>query len=220
MGYEMNLLKIPLDDYREHLRAQRLMPSRKILHEEMDAHFDALKKQGIDNVGTLRRLIGTEMKIKEMARKTRIPADYLNILRREIGSLVPKKIKLADFPGVDKATIEKMLEAGIRNSKDFFDKVTLESAEALGICAAEYEDIHALCDVVRISGMGAVAARIFVDAGQKTVEAIAEANAQTLWEATCAVNDEKAYYGGVLSVKDMQFCIDYASMILQLPRST
>ena len=34
-----------------------------------------------------------------------------------------------------------------------------------------------------------------------------------MWEETCAMNEQKAYYGGKLAEKDMQFCIDYAKLM-------
>jgi uncharacterized protein DUF4332 len=213
MPYDMDLSKISLEAYRQHLSSREMMPSRRILHEETDARFDALAAAGIGDIDALRKAIANPKRIGEMASKSGIPAQYLNILRREIGSLVPKRIKLSAFPGVDEGAIEKLSEIGVRNSKDFFDEMTQERAGQMGIGAEAYRDIRALCDIARISGMGGIAARILVDAGYRSVEDVQSAEAKTMHTATCTVNDEKAYYGGVLSVKDMQYCIDYATMI-------
>lgn len=218
MSYDIDLKNISLKDYEQHLRQQKLYPSRKILHEDLKARFIALAHFGIENVDVLKKAIGTRTKITEVSEKTGIPFEYLNILRREIGSLIAKRVKLTDFPRVDADTTDKLGESGIKNSRDFFDKMTPDKASKLGINAHEYQDLRALCDIARISGMGGIAARIFADAGYKSVEDIANADAQKMLDDTCTVNSEKRYYGGVLSVSDMQFCIDYAKMRLQFER--
>lgn len=86
----------------------------------------------------------------------------------------------------------------------------------LGIGEDEYRDIAALCNIARISGMGSIAARIFVDAGYKSVLNIAHGNADTMLRDTCAVNATKQYYGGVLSTSDMHFVIEYVQMMCRL----
>lgn len=214
--YEMDLGRISLDAYRSHLISQQLMPSRKRLHDDIDARFDALIGEGIDSVGALRKSLSTKTKIEAVSKETNIPYDYLNILRREAGSLVPKRIKLSDFPNVSTDTIKKLADIGIHNSKDYFDNMSPDKAEKLGIGEAEYLDIRALCDIARISGMGGIASRIFVDAGYKSVEDIEHGDAATMHRDTCTVNATKAYYSGVLSARDMQFVINYAQMMRRL----
>lgn len=218
MPYDIDLKNISLKDYQQHLQKQKLYPSRRILHEDLDARFNVLAQYGVENLDELKKAIGTRAKITQVSGKTGIPFDYLNILRREIGSLLAKRVKLTDFPGVDTRTAGKLAEHGIKNSKDFFDKMTKDEAGLLGIDESEFQDIRALCDIARISGMGGIAARIFADAGYKSVEDIANADAQKMLKDTCTINSQKRYYAGVLSASDMQFCIDYAKMRLQFEK--
>ena len=67
---------------------------------------------------------------------------------------------------------------------------------------------------MRINGVGAVAARAFYEAGYKTISDIAKAPAEEMLAKVTAVNNAKQYYKAKLGVKDMQFCIDFAGLIM------
>ena len=81
---------------------------------------------------------------------------------------------------------------------------------------AEAEEIYRICDLCRINGIGPVAARIFHDAGYKSAYEVAKTNANCLLESVARINDTRQYYRGKLGLKDMQFCIDYARLLLSL----
>lgn len=70
-----------------------------------------------------------------------------------------------------------------------------------------------LCDLVRINGVGAVAAKAFYEASYRSVWDVAGADAADMLKRVTDVNDEKSYYKAKLGVKDMQFCIDYALLL-------
>ena len=64
--------------------------------------------------------------------------------------------------------------------------------------------------------MGAVAAKAFYEAGYKSVEDVANANAAEMLEKVCDINRIKQYYKAKLGLKDMQFCIDFALLLTRL----
>jgi len=72
------------------------------------------------------------------------------------------------------------------------------------------------CDLVRINGVGAVAAKSFLDAGYKSISDIANTNSDEMLVGVSAVNDIKHYYKAKLDTKDMQFCIDFARIIMNI----
>ena len=202
MGYTLPLEEISLNDYRQLLRQQNLLPGRRILQEKIDERFTLLTSSGLANLAQLSAVLATPVKLASLAAKTGIPEEYLVILRRELGSLAQKPIPLSDFPGCDEVQIRELASAGIRNSRDYWEQ-----------CRKPDDALSSLCDLVRINGVGAVAARAFYEAGFVDVAAVAQANAADMLSRVNTVNAEKGYYKAKLGEKDMQFCIDYAKLL-------
>ena len=201
MGYTLPLERISLSEYQQLLQKQNLLPGRRMLLELLDARFAALQALGLSTVLQLKAALATPPKLAAIAAKTRIPEEYLTILRRELGSLEQKPVPLSDFPACDPARIRALAEAGIRTSLDYWER------------GATLDELFAFCDLVRINGVGAVAARAFYEAGFGSVAAVAGATATDMLQRVSAVNEEEGYYKAKLGEKDMQFCIDYAKLL-------
>ena len=106
----------------------------------------------------------------------------------------------------------------IVTSKDVFsinpDNISAVSRE-MGIEMSALQELISLCNLVRINGIGAMAARTIYESGYKNIVEIAHAKAAELLEKINAVNIDKQYYKANLGEKDMQFIIDAANMILK-----
>ena len=157
----MDLSKMDIQKYKTFLKGQYLIPSRQILHENIDHNFKTFENSGLKNLLDLKQAISTSGKIEKLSNETGVPAEYLNILRRELGT---------------------------------FDK------QGVGI--------------ERINGIGTQAAKAFYEAGYKTIEGIANAEKEDMLEKINKINDEKKYYKAKLGLKDMQFVIDYAKLMM------
>ena len=75
------------------------------------------------------------------------------------------------------------------------------------------DELFCLCDLVRINGVGPVAARAFYEAGYHSASEVAAAYAEDMLEKVSAVNETHHYYKAKLGIKDMQFCIDFALLL-------
>ncbi len=148
--------------------------------------------------------LSSPAKIAAVAADSGIPREYLVILRREIGSLQPKPVPLARFPGIDPALISKLAGAGLKTSKAYWEDRRTAS-----------DELFCLCDLVRVNGVGPVAAKTFYEAGYRSVSDVVGANAAVMLQKVCAVNATRQYYKMKLGVKDMQFCIDFASLLAE-----
>ena len=204
MGYSLDLSAITLQDYLRLLKAQTLLPGRRMLHEQIDERFLRLAQSGLLTAAQLSSSLSSPQKFAALSEKTGVPEEYLTLLRRELGSLLQKPVPLSDFPGCDGARISALAASGIRNSKEYWEANQDPAGE-----------LYALCDLVRINGVGAVAARAFYEAGFRSVSAVAEADAPDMLSRVSAVNAEKGYYKAKLGEKDMQFCIDYARLLIR-----
>ncbi|MEA5078692.1 MAG: DUF4332 domain-containing protein [Anaerolineaceae bacterium] len=204
MQYNLDLSKISIDSYKELLRNQNLLPGRRILWENLDGNFLKIQELGVDNIEQLRKILSTPQKLVDFASRSGIPVDYLTILKREMGSLEQKPVLLSDFPGIMPTKIAALAALSIKTSRDYLEKYFNQEGE-----------LSCLCDLVRINGIGPVAARAFYEAGYHSVKAIAEAQAADILAKVTAINIEKGYYKATLGVKDMQFCIDFARLLIQ-----
>lgn len=118
--YYIDLERYSLKKFKEELRESELLPSRRILKEQIDKRFKILENNGTSNLKDIIDLIKKPKKAKEFAAKTGLPADYILILRREVNSYLPKPVNLEKFPGVEKNTINKLNNVGIKNTAHLF----------------------------------------------------------------------------------------------------
>ncbi len=216
--YHLNLQDISLDQYRQTLQEAELIPSRRILKEQIDDRFSRLQAQGISNLAELLDAVKSTGKIDELAGITDLSVEYLTLLRREVNALLPKPRNLRDFSGIDPATIEKLAQRGIKNSKQLFDNALsgeqrAKLASGAGIDPRELLELVKLSDLSRVYGVGPVFARLLYDAGVDSAQAIARADSSQLFDRL-----SKAYLAAGNSrvdfkERDIAFCIQLAGRL-------
>ena len=204
MAYTLDLNRISLNAYREFLQGRDLLPSRRLLLDGLEEKLAQLEAFGIGTVAELLRALSSPAKIAGLATKSGIPADYLKILKREAGTLKPKRVSLKDFPDVDSALIESLRKRNIRTAGEYLKSEPDED-----------DELYCLCALSQINGVGPNAARMLYSAGYRSPAEVAAADAQTMLDRISAVNASRRYYQGTLGEKDMQYCIDYAEISLR-----
>lgn len=202
MKYSIDLEKLSVQEYKELLKMQNLLPGRRILWQDIDQNFTKIENDNIKTVEQLRKTLSTPIKIAAFASSSGISEDYLLILKRELSSFEQKPIPLADFLGIDPALIEQLNKIGIGNSREYYES---------GLSTSD--ELFCLSDLVRVNGIGAIAARAFYEAGYQSVTDIAAARAEEMLSKISAVNEIHHYYKAKLGIKDMQFCIDFAVLL-------
>lgn len=212
--YSINLSRLSLKAYKDHLLSIDLLPSRRVLLDSIDANISAIADRGIDDIGELIQVVSTPKKLSALSQLTSISEDYLKVLKREIGGLQPKNVPLSEFDMLSADQLEKLKNAGLRSSKDLFEAYPNIDESILEKMTCD--KLYALCALVRINGIGALAAKIFFEAGYTSTADIASGDAQTMADKFNAINDAKQYYDGMrLGRKDMTFCIIHAKMLGQ-----
>jgi hypothetical protein len=202
MKYNLDLERLSVQEYKALLKQQNLLPGRRILWQDMDKNFALFESRGIKTVAQLKKSLSTPVKIATFAIESGIPEDYLVILKREIGSLEQKPIPLSSFPGIDPSLVAKLDQAGLKTSKDYWEQKPDAS-----------DELFCLCNLVRINGVGPVAAKALYEAGYRSVLGVAGADAAVMLGKISAVNAARHYYKAKLGLKDMQFCIDFALLV-------
>jgi hypothetical protein len=205
MKYSVDLSKLTLERYRDILEHQTLLPSRVLLQTNLHARFAWLKANGFETIDSLKKALDKPKVLETLAEGDIERKEYLVLLRREIGSLEPKTVALELFPTISSDVILQAKEQGIHTSKECYE-TNLPMDPRL----------RSFCDLVRINGVGPVAAALFYHAGYHSVSSIAAAEATFMLERFEAANAALALYQGRIGLKDVQFCIDAAKFMNSL----
>jgi hypothetical protein len=216
--YYIDLKKYPLTRFKKELKEAELLPSRKILKEQIDGKFKILENNNIQNLQDLTVSLKTPKKTKEFAQKSGISPDYLLILRREVNSYTPKPVNLEKFPGVRKGTLNKLNSAGIKNTAHLFKRVKTNDdrnklAAETGIDDEEIVELTKLTDLSRVKWIGPIFARLFLESGTDTVEKLSKADAESLYIKLIEINSEKGYTKAKFIENDVGLCINVAQMV-------
>ena len=216
--YHISLEEVKLEEYVKILESKELLPGRSILKDNIQDRFSIIRSEGVNNLKELLEKLKTKKKMDEFAYKTRLPLDYLLILKREINSYLPNPVNLKYFPGINLDYVEKLAVMGIKNSKHLMNKV--QNTEELYKLSKESDipqnellEIIKLSDLVRISGVGPVFARMILDTRTDTAAKMADAHAELLFKELKKINAEKNYTKAKFTQKDVQYCIDFAKKL-------
>ena len=220
-SYHINLKEISLDQYKQTLKQSELIPSRRILKEQIDQRFKQLRDRGISNLDDLLCSAKNAKKIADLAKNTGLSEEYLTILRREVNALIPQPKNLRDFPGVEPSIVEKLEKRGIRNSKQLFlatrsQQERTRLSKAADIDSEKLLELVKLADLSRVYGVGPIFARLLFDGGADTVESLAQADSEQLFRQLEYRYLEAGYSKADFKERDIRFCI---RMARNLPKS-
>ncbi len=220
-SYYIDLEKYPLSKFKQELAESELLPSRKILKEQIDNRFKILESNGIKNLNDLSTSLKTPKKAKEFAGRSGLPQDYILILRREVNSYLPKPVNLEKFPGIEKDTLSKLNNIGIKNTAHLFKIIKTHEDRAklaaeTGINLEKILELTKLTDLSRVKWIGPIFARMFLDSETDTVEKLSNADAKTLYGKLTEINDKKGYTKGRFIESDVELCIKVSKIVPQV----
>lgn len=211
-GYGIDLTQFSLARLRARFESGDLLPSHRILAEDIPARFAILAAHGYENVQQLVDALSTKKKMEQFVAATGLPADYVNILRRHVRGYIPGSITLADIPGVDAAHIEALAALGIKHTRHLFARAPTPAdraalVEASGIPATALLELVKLADLGRAGWVGPVFVRMLYDVGAQTSAQLATEDPAALYERLMALNDEHGYTRAKFTVKDLEATI-------------
>ncbi|MCK5145912.1 DUF4332 domain-containing protein [bacterium] len=213
--YYPDLGKYTLQKFKENLRKRDMIPSRVILKDNLEENFCILDFNGIKTLKALIEVLKTKQKVKAFSKKVDLSIEYLTILKREASSYISNPINLKTFPGIDSRTIEALEKIGIKNTKQFFDKVNIGKEanliyEKTGVSIDKLNELAALSDLARLYGVGPVFARIIYDVGIKSVESFIQYSA----EEFIGIYENSTKKKADFSKNDINFSIDLAKELI------
>ena len=218
--YYINLEAFSLARFRHELETREILPGRSILKEDIAGRVAVLESMGIENLQDLVQALKTKKKVEAFARESGLPHDYLVILRREANRYLPNPVNLGKFPGVDSAPVEKLAAVGIKHSKHLFDRGRTrddreELARQVSVPGDLVLELVKLSDLVRVSGVGPVFARILYQAGTDTLAKLATSSPEWLHDRLVDINQEMGYTSAAIPMRDITYCIEVSQ---ELPK--
>lgn len=208
LSYTLDPKRFTLVRFKALIKSRKMLPSRLILHENLDEHFARLSKSGMTTLADLFGMLKTKVMIESYALKSGLDVQYLILLKREAASYLARPFPLSDFPGIPFEFTEILKTKGIRHTKDYFENVQTEIQRKdlsgqTGIPDARLRELYVLCDLSRITGVGGSMARMIYEAGIRSTREFA--------------TGEKRFTDH-LSEDDMIYCVAYAKVITDMER--
>lgn len=219
MGYAYNLSKISLDDFKNLLTTRYLIPSMRLLTEDIEHHFQQLKDHGIRTVEDLYKKTKTKKNAEQLSNETGIDLDYMVILRRMVSSYIPKPRKLEEYPDIDDGLLKEFHDIGIKTSLQLYDYMLGGSIADL-VAGLEVADdtvqlLEDLMSVSRLRYVSPLFATVLVKSGYKSIDDIAGADPNKLHHDIKTTNLELQIYKGNIGDSDARFLVDDAGVFLK-----
>ena len=218
MNYSIDFGQITLKQYENILKNKDFIPSRQILKDEADVHFNAFQRLNIINLEQLYGILKSKKKKDELLKEEDISEEYLKILLRELKSIISKPIKLSEFKWISTDLISKLEEGGISNTKDLYEKLgdtqnRKSFIEHSNVDEKALIDLLKLSDLVRIQWVNSTFAHILLVSGFDTVSKVSGANFQDLYHKISKNNEKLKLYKGKIGLNDIKLCVEAAKIL-------
>jgi nucleotidyltransferase/DNA polymerase involved in DNA repair len=212
-NYFIDTTKFTIDKFQNILKTKDILPGRIILKDKIDERFDLLKSKGIYTINDLLDTLKTKPKIERFSKDSGLSKDYLTILRREANSYISVPVNLTDLPFVETNIIHILESFGIKDSKQLFDIAAKKKdreilANRFKMPYEKLTELVQLSDLVRITGVGPVFARIIYESNIHSVREFLSFDPTDLFERLTKTNYEKGLTKAKFTIKDIRYCID------------
>ena len=209
--FSINLEKYSLEKFKRSLQGRDLIPSRSSLKDDVNSRIHRLENAGITNLKELIDTLKTKGKISQFSEETGLSIEYLVLLNREAKSYLSKPIRLDKFPNIQSEYIDRLGNAGIKNSKHLFivsqNETRLEElTKETNIPPEALNELIGLSDLSRIYGVGPIFARIIYDVGIKSVAEFVQHTGADL----VRIYEEKTQKKADFSAGEIEFSLELA----------
>ena len=180
MGYYIDLKSISIDNYKEILRTTELIPSWKVLEEDINKNLDIIKRYNIKNLDELLMALKDKTKIQEFSKQSGLPENYLTTLKRVVNGYRQKPNRIKDFNCVDVDIVIQLEKIGIKNTLKLYEEIMAhkkrnELSKKTGISKSEIIKLTKLTDLSRIRWVNHTFAYVLLESGYDTAEKVANA---------------------------------------------
>lgn len=215
MGYYIDLKTISIDDYKGILKATELIPSWKVLEEDVDKNLDAIKQNNVKNLDELLVALKDKSKISELSKQSGLSEKYLSTLKRVVNGYRQKPNRIKDFACIDKDIVARLEKIGIKNTLKLYQEILSpkkrnEFSQKTGIGKDDVLKLTQLTDLSRIRWVNHTFAYVLLEAGFDTAEKVANSDYTKMYTTVKQLNEERNIYNAHIGERDMKMVIDFA----------
>ncbi len=215
MGYYIDLKSISIDKYKAILKTVELIPSWKVLENDIDKNLDIIKENNIKNLDEVLTALKDKDKIQKFSKQSGLQENYLSVLKRVVNGYRQKPNRIKDFTCVAEDTVVKLEKVGIKNTFKLYDMILTDKkrnvlSNKTGISKSEIMKLARLTDLSRIRWVNHTFAYVLLEAGYDTAEKVANADYQELYKTVKQLNEEKKIYNAHIGVRDMKMVVEAA----------
>jgi hypothetical protein len=193
-----------------------LIPSHQLLLDGLTKKMGTLKKAGVKSVAELRTRLKSKKSLASLADGAGINPDYLVLLRRVVEGFFPKPQPLKVFDWLDKDTVVKLEQAGVKNTLQLYEAASSginALAKKAGLKSKDLSELMALSDLSRVQWVSPTFARTLVAAGFTGAAEVSKVNPEALYEAVMRANENARFYKGKVGLRDIKRLINAAKYV-------
>lgn len=209
--YSINLNKITLDEFKNILLTAYLLPSQKLILNNLEQNIERLKNKGLSNLQDLHNLLKKKKNYSTIAENMKIDEDYLVILNRMVNSFIVKELPLAKIKIFSDQELTLLADKGITNTRHYYEaymnaKYTTKAATIKNIPPEKMKYALHIIDLLRINGVGVDYAKILYEIGIKSVSDYNKTSSEIILQSFQELNKKKKLSKATLGITDIDYC--------------
>jgi len=203
--YSTDLTKIKLDEFVKHLRSIQLLPSQKVLLNDIDLNFKKLAEMGMSNLAEIHKLLKNKTNQSILSQKLDIAPEYLNILQRVINSYEVKSMSIDKIGVFTETELNILKNKKISTTQNYYEYF-IKNPSVDGISTNKLKYALQIIDLLRINGVGIEYARILYEIGIKSVADYKNTKSEAILEQFKDANVKKKLTKSNLGFNDIEYC--------------
>lgn len=209
--YSIDLVKITLDEFEKILLTVQLLPSQKVILNNLSSNILKLKNKGLKNLQELQNLLKRKEEYNSIAKDVSIEKEYLIILNRMVNSYVVKVVTLEKLEIFTSEELIVLANEKIKNTEQFYEAFKIAEqreniSNKLSISGDKLEYAVHIIDLLRINGVGVEYAKILYNIGVKSVDDYNKTPSETILKSHKEFYKGKAQSKATLGISDIDYC--------------
>lgn len=209
--YSTDLSKISLIEWEQILLCAQLLPSQRIILDNLTPNMQKLRDAGIKNVEELRLFLKKKGNYPAIAKDTGISKDYLIILNRMVNGYMVKSKPLPALGLFTDEELNTLKAQGIKNTEQYYNALLpIRKIEQLAAQTRIPPDkldyaLH-IVDLLRINGVGVEYAKMLYTIGVRSVADYNNTPSEAILTGINELNKDRAYSKATLGISDVDYC--------------
>lgn len=209
--YSINLVKISIDEFERTLLTMHILPSQKIILNNLSSNILKFKNKGFSNLQEVQNLLKKKKDYDLIAKNIDIDKEFLILFNRMVNSYVVKVVALEKLEIFTCEDLIALAYENIKNTENFYEilkktehRINVSNRLCIPIEKLEYA-LH-IVDLLRINGVGVEYAKALYYIGIKTINDYNITPSEKILFSINKYNKEKIHSKATLGISDIDYC--------------